>query len=308
MTTLGAIEGAGGAAARTASAFRRAIAGGRLGHTYLIYGPTGAGKAAFARAVAAAAACLEGERTGDACGRCPACAAGTRGAEADLRVLAPAEGKREILIDQAREAIADLALAPMVGRTRALIIEGADRLRDEAANALLKTLEEPPERALVLLITARPDLVLPTIRSRALEVRLPPATVAGGPPGAADAAARALLGEGESPVDPFERAALALGEVERAAEAEEAGGATRLERTRRAALEAIDAVIARLGERLRARARAGRGDVLDLERSIDAALVAAERIEANATPRLVLEALAIEIADAVPWSKAGEVP
>jgi DNA polymerase-3 subunit delta' len=297
VTALAEIEARGGAAGRAAAAFRAAIAGGRLGQTYIIFGPTGAGKMELARAVAEAAACVEPLPSGDACGGCPACSAGTRGAEADLRVLAPLEGKREILIDQVREAIAELALAPMVGRVRTLIVEGVDRLRDEGANALLKTLEEPPERALLLLLSARPDAVLPTIRSRALEVRLAArAARRGARSPAAEAAARALLGEGaEVPQDPYERAAIAVGAIEQAAARDEAAGGTRLERVRRAVLEALDTAAEKLREVLRARATSGAG-IIDTGRAIEAVLFAAERIEANATPKLVLEVLALDLA------------
>lgn len=298
MTALAAIEARGGAAGRVAAAFRRAVRESRLGQTYLIYGPTGAGKMELARAIAAAAACFANEG-GDACGRCNSCLAGTRGAEADLAVLAPAEGKREILIDQVREANAALALAPMVGRTRALVVDGADALREEAANAFLKTLEEPPERALVLLTTARPELVLPTIRSRALEVRLPArpaAAVAAGP--MIEEAARLLQDFG---ADPFDRAGRAAAALERAAAEDESETATRPEKFRRAVLAALDLSLARARDRLRAQALGG-APILAEEAAVEAILLAAERIEANATPKLVLEVLALDLGPATACS------
>jgi DNA polymerase-3 subunit delta' len=295
MSGLAAIEARGGSAGRAAAAFRAAVREGRLGQTYLIFGPTGAGKMELARAVAAAAACLAPGAAGDACGACTACRAGTSGAEADLAVLSPLEGKREILIDQVRSAIADLALAPLVGRTRALVVAGAEALREEAANAFLKTLEEPPERALVLLLTARPDRVLPTIRSRALEVRLAPRREGRGPvPELCAGAARALLAPGRDPFDRAEEAALAL---ERAAAEDDRETVARTEKVRRAALATLDELLALLREGFRARAEGG-VPVLASEAAILAALAAAERIEANATPRLVLEVLALDLARA----------
>lgn len=298
--SLAAIEARGGGAGRAAAAFRAAVRGERLGQTYLIYGPAGAGKLALARAVAAAAACLEGAARGDACGECAACAAGTSGAEADLEVLAPAEGKREILIDQVREATRELALAPMVGRTRALIVVQADRLREEAANAFLKTLEEPPERAVVLLLTTRPEAVLPTIRSRALEVRLPPGDGGGAPGEAApemiEAAAQALVDGAAG--DPFDRAGRAAAAIERAA-ADDAGEGTRAEKLRRAALQALDRASAKVRARFRARAAAGT-PIFEDEAAVASLALAAERIEANATPKLVLEVLALELSGALP--------
>jgi DNA polymerase-3 subunit delta' len=295
MSALAEIASRGGSLGRAAAAFRAALAGARLGQTYLVFGPTGAGKMEVARALAAAASCVD-PREGDACGRCNACLAGTRGAEADLSVLAPAEGKREILIDQVREACAMLALAPMVGRARVLVVDGADLLREEAANAFLKTLEEPPGRALVILLTARPEAVLPTIRSRALEVRLAGrGAAAEAAPPMIEAAARALLEPGG---DPFERAGRAAAALERAAADDEREGATRPEKLRRAHLAALDLVLARLRERFRGRAREGR-PVLGDEAAIDRALLAAERIEKNATPKLVLEVLALDLDEAL---------
>ena len=98
-----------------------------------------------------------------------------RGAHPDVIELAPPEGKELVGIEQVREAIRTLQFAPVQGRRRVCLVPRAERMTSEAANALLKTLEEPPrEVAFVLLANHTADL-LPTILSRSRIVRLPPA-------------------------------------------------------------------------------------------------------------------------------------
>jgi DNA polymerase-3 subunit delta' len=283
---------AGGALGRAAASLARAIAERRLGHAYLLVGPTGAGKGTLARALAAA---LLGRIRAD-------------GTHPDLTTLAPEEGKREIGIDAVRAACAEMALAPLEAPGRVALVLGADLLGEEAANALLKTLEEPPEGAVLVLTTTRPEAVLPTIRSRCMALRLPArgdalaeegAAAAEGPGAEVLRAAReAGAALAEPGGDPFGRAARASEAAAALASAAE-GGAERpsLERRRRAALVVLDAAAARLAGSFRERARAGTSFAFE-EAALERIGAAARRIEANATPDLVLEVLALDVDDA----------
>ncbi|MEX0702359.1 MAG: DNA polymerase III subunit delta' [Planctomycetales bacterium] len=164
--------------------FRRSLARGRLAHAYLFAGPAGAGKRLFAHALAQ---CLFCERFADAeleaCGECPACRMMAAGTHPDFHVVRLLSAKKELLIAQfagegetrGREGLChDLSLRPMSASRRFAIIDDADRLRMESANALLKTLEEPPERAVIVLIAENAEALLPTVRSRCQLVRFAP--------------------------------------------------------------------------------------------------------------------------------------
>ena len=220
---------------------QRALREGRLPHALLFQGPDEVGKAALARTVAAALMC-ERDAEGDPCGTCPACrrvAAGTHPDVLQVKRLPRKQGarrdedddeedtdtedasgasasrrgggadlKREIVVEQIRELCAHAAYAPREGRRRVFVVDPADRMNRAAQNALLKTLEEPPGRALIVLITARPHLLLPTVRSRCLPVRFAAMPV----PALAEALRRRGVGAEEALV----RAALAGGAPGRA--------------------------------------------------------------------------------------------
>ena len=146
---------------------KRALAHGTLAHAYLFSGESGIGKKMTARGLAAAVNCRAATPDGG-CGSCPSCRKVASGGHPDVRFL-EAEGN-EIKIDQVREAQADLALRPFEGNKKVLIVDGAEGLNAASANAFLKTLEEPPGDALIILITAMPQSLLPTIRSRCQEI------------------------------------------------------------------------------------------------------------------------------------------
>ncbi|GIW07400.1 MAG: DNA polymerase III subunit delta' [Dehalococcoidia bacterium] len=159
----------------------RSIREGRLRHAYLFTGPPQVGKGTLARALAQAVNC---EQADPPCGECRSCRRIARGLHPDvvtLRLLADEKSesgrlRKNIGIAQVQDLHAELALQPYEGRSRVVIVDGTERLSSEASNALLKTLEEPPEKALLILVTSEPDRLLPTIRSRCqrLDLRLVP--------------------------------------------------------------------------------------------------------------------------------------
>ncbi|HVJ87215.1 MAG TPA: DNA polymerase III subunit delta' [Caulifigura sp.] len=155
---------------------RRAASRGRLAHGYLFLGPAGIGKRIVARGLAQALFCREtSERELQPCGHCPACKQVAAQTHPDLLEIGCPEGKRELSIDliagakerRGREGLChDLSLRPMSADRRVAIIDDAERMNDESANALLKTLEEPPPGSILILLAADLEPILPTIRSR----------------------------------------------------------------------------------------------------------------------------------------------
>jgi DNA polymerase-3 subunit delta' len=203
---------------------RRALAGGRVHHAYLFDGPDGVGKETAAFGLAQALVC-ERRSAGesDACGQCHACARAvpraptTRPVHPDVVVLErglydPATiGRRtpeaqEISIDQVRTLVlARAAFPPHEGRAKVFVVRRAEELSISAANALLKTLEEPGARTHFVLLSATPDVLLPTIRSRTQRVRFAPLPDA--------VVAELLVARGVEPARAAEIASLAGGSM-----------------------------------------------------------------------------------------------
>lgn len=137
--------------------------------TLLFTGPEGVGKRLTAIALAQALNC-EHPHEGHACGQCRACQRIARGVHADVLIVEPGDSG-SIKVDQVRDAIERSAYRPFEGRRRVVIVDPADALLSEAQNALLKTLEEPPAGSVFVLITAMPDVLLPTVLSRSHRLR-----------------------------------------------------------------------------------------------------------------------------------------
>lgn len=150
---------------------KRALQHNTLAHAYLFSGQDGIGKKLTALALAAALSCSSRENEGG-CGICPACRKVAAGSHPDVHHLS-ADGD-EIKIDQVRQVQADFSLKSFEGSTKILIVDGAENMNPSAANAFLKTLEEPSGDALIILITPMPHSLLPTIRSRCQEIRFIP--------------------------------------------------------------------------------------------------------------------------------------
>jgi DNA polymerase-3 subunit delta' len=162
--------------------FRRSIAAGAVAHAYLLAGPQGVGKAAIALRLAQALVCERGEV--DPCLECRGCRRTAHGNHPDVRAISLAgqaagqkvdEPKsRELRIDTVREWQRDIDLRPFEARRRVFLLDDADKLTEQAANALLKTLEEPPPYAVLILIAQGTGDLLPTVVSRCRELRLRP--------------------------------------------------------------------------------------------------------------------------------------
>ncbi len=154
-----------------ASAYlQKTIETGRVAQATLITGPAEIGKTHLALECAAALQCRA--EAGRPCGVCPDCLASLAGSHADLLLIEPDNGR--IKIDQVRQIQHELALRPYVGRWRVCIVTGFETTTTEAANALLKLLEEPPAHAVLLLTALDPGLLLPTIVSRCRVLPLRP--------------------------------------------------------------------------------------------------------------------------------------
>jgi DNA polymerase-3 subunit delta' len=147
---------------------RAAWKAGRLAHAYLFLGPQGVGRESVARALAAALNCTQPLPEWDACGECPACRRMLAGTHADFLVIRPTSEHRQpqIKIGQIRDFRKLTAYPPMEGGWRVALIKPAEDMQPEAANALLKTLEEPPARHLLILAAASETELFPTIVSR----------------------------------------------------------------------------------------------------------------------------------------------
>jgi DNA polymerase-3 subunit delta' len=176
---------------RVVSSLQTALKAGHLHHGYLFGGPDGVGKETCARALAQAANCERGD--GEGCGECGPCRRIAGRNHADINwVVAEAdqiqrgwagrsdfEGtpSREIKIAQIRALQERLSFKALEARRKFAIIVGAEAMNPQAQNALLKTLEEPPDATTLILVSSAPQALLPTIRSRCLKLSFAPLPV-----------------------------------------------------------------------------------------------------------------------------------
>jgi DNA polymerase-3 subunit delta' len=150
----------------------RSIAGGTLPPSLLFAGPAGIGKHLASLSVAQFLNCLKPSST-DACGTCAACTRIARGVHPDVLFVTPGDNG-SIKIDQVRDIVDRAQYRPFEGRRRVVIIDQADALVHPAQNALLKTLEEPTPSSVFIMVTAHPDMLLPTVLSRCPQLRFRP--------------------------------------------------------------------------------------------------------------------------------------
>ena len=163
---------------------RAALDADRLPHALLLCGPAGLGKRVFAQRLLARLLCTAPQQ-GEACGHCHGCRLRLAQTHPDayaigLGVNREGKPRSEIVIEQIREVCERLQLASALGGRRVALVDPADALNAAAANALLKTLEEPPAAALLILLADHPQRLPATVRSRCRRVqfRLPPAAEA----------------------------------------------------------------------------------------------------------------------------------
>lgn len=150
---------------RVIEALRSAVGGHGMTHAWLFTGPPGSGRSNAATAFAAALQCRQG-----GCGSCHECHTVMTGSHADVTVVRTE--KLSIGVKEVRDLVRSSALAPAGGRWQVMIVEDADRLTEQAANALLKAIEEPTERTVWMLCAPTVEDALPTIRSRCRLVTL----------------------------------------------------------------------------------------------------------------------------------------
>lgn len=144
----------------------------QLPHALLLAGPLGVGKRMFARALGAVLLCRS-PQYGAACGQCKSCLLLAADTHPDWHWLAPEEAGKAIKIDQVRELVEQMTQTAQQGGRKLVFMAPAEAMNRNAANALLKTLEEPTAAALLILISDMPGRLLPTIRSRCQRLDFP---------------------------------------------------------------------------------------------------------------------------------------
>ena len=154
------------------------LASGRVANAYLLVGPDGVGKRRLAREMAKALNCVSTDSR--PCDQCRSCGQIERGTHPDVHLLVPGGASSQVKIDHVRTLLSRIALRPFSGTYQVAILDGAEHLTEEAANSLLKALEEPPACTRFLLLTAQVADCLPTVISRCQLIRchpLPPEVV-----------------------------------------------------------------------------------------------------------------------------------
>lgn len=155
----------------------RAVSSERPPHALLLAGPDRVGKTTLALDLAAGLLCLAADPEQRPCRECAACRKVAHGNHPDLHRLAPEGAGQQVRVGQVQALATDLALLPLEGRFRIAVIEHADRLNVDAQNALLKTLEEPPAAAVLVLAADETASLLPTVVSRCARVRMGPVAI-----------------------------------------------------------------------------------------------------------------------------------
>src|SRR5437868_5307249 len=151
----------------------------RLGRTFLVHGPAGAGKGAFVEDLLALLLCTDADRSARPCNACAGCRSARSRSHPDLVIGSPeiwrqSRSAGESLVAAARRWLGSTAGAPIAGERRVVLIEGADRTGEQIQNALLKVLEEPSDRHVFVLVADEPNRLRDTVRSRCQPLRIGP--------------------------------------------------------------------------------------------------------------------------------------
>ena len=156
---------------RIVDLLKQAVVRASVPQSIIFAGPEGAGKRAMAIALAQAVNCPN-QKDGDACGECPTCNRIARGDHYDVVIVEREDNAATIKIEQLRDRVLSVVgYRPFEARRRVFIIDPADAMSDAGQDALLKTLEEPPPAAMLMLITAFPDALARTVQSRCRRLR-----------------------------------------------------------------------------------------------------------------------------------------
>jgi len=145
----------------------------RLPHAVLLTGAEGAGKQLLAQRIVHALLCEAPDAQGEPCGVCAACGWLRAGTHPDLLTLEPEETGKAIKVDQVRGLCAELSITSHGGRYKVAVVRPAEAMNINAANSLLKTLEEPTANTLLVLASAAPGRLLATVRSRCQQIQVP---------------------------------------------------------------------------------------------------------------------------------------
>lgn len=151
---------------------QNAVSADAVSHAYILNGERGSGKKLLANLFAMSMLCENRDEDGDACGKCRSCRQALSGNNPDI-IRVTHEKPNTISVDDIREQINnDVVIRPYSGKYKIYIIADADLMSVQAQNALLKTIEEPPQYAVIMLLTENAEVMLPTIRSRCVMMKL----------------------------------------------------------------------------------------------------------------------------------------
>ncbi len=149
-----------------------AVNSGMVSHAYILNGEKGSGKKLLANLFAMSLQCENREPDGDACGKCRSCRQALSGNHPDI-IRVHHEKPSTITVDEIREQVNnDIVIKPYSSKYKIYIIADGDMMNVQAQNALLKTIEEPPEYAVIMILTENAETLLPTIRSRCVMLKL----------------------------------------------------------------------------------------------------------------------------------------
>ncbi len=154
---------------RVKSALTEMFVSGKVGHAYLFNGPAGIGKKTFAKEFAKLVMCPSSEN-GRYCGICECCVLMDNATNPDFKAIGCAEGKNTVSVEAVRDLREDIVTAPVFGKRKVYVIEDAEKMTEQAQNALLKILEEPPPYAMIMLMCGNILSMLGTIRSRVIRI------------------------------------------------------------------------------------------------------------------------------------------